>query len=199
MEPVLIDQPSILREIHHRIRNNLQMVSSMLSLEAENNSVKSTREIIKASQDRIMSLAMLHENLYESTDFKNTDIRIHIDKIVHYLIEKDSDPKRGLKPDSDIESALFHFDRLIPIGLITNEIISNSLKHGGSEIRIEGRKSDSDYVLTFSDNGTGFDPLKNKNTIGLKLIHGLCKQLDSNLLFEFHNGTKIIIRIPLKN
>lgn len=199
MEQVLYDQPAALREIHHRIKNNLQMVSSMLDMEAENKSGKSTREIIQACQDRIMSMAILHENLYDSEDFRNTDIKNHIEKISSYLIETKYEKNSTKILKTRIESASFHFDQLIPIGLITNEIINNSIRYGGKNIMIESEKTNDSYVIRFEDDGLGYDPKENYSTLGLKLIKGLCKQLNAILIFDFNKKTKILIQLPINS
>lgn len=196
MEQILYDQPAALREIHHRIKNNLQMVSSMLDMEAENSSGKTAKEIIKASQDRIMSMAILHENLYDSSDFRNSDIKHHIEKIASYLLENRKDKSSQIFLKTNIESTSFHFDQLVPLGLITNEIINNSIQYGGKRILIESSKSNDTYEINFEDDGKGFTPNINHPTLGLKLIKGLCRQLNAELSFEFKNKTRIKVRIP---
>jgi two-component sensor histidine kinase len=199
MEQKIYDQPAALREIHHRIKNNLQIVSSLLDLEVENKSGKTTKEIIKNSQDRIMSMAILHENLYDSSDFRNSDVKNHIEKISRYLIETKTEKNSAKILNTKIESNLFHFDQLIPIGLITNEIINNSLSYGGKNISIVSKKLNTTYEISFEDDGLGYNPNENYSTLGLKLIKGLCRQINARLTFDFTKKTKINIQIPIEN
>lgn len=197
MEQVIYDQPMALREIHHRIKNNLQMVSSMLDLEAENSSRKTTQEIIRSSQERIMSLSILHENLYDSEDFRNTDIKIHLEKLISCLFLEKSQISFQKKLNIQLVSSAFHFEQLVPIGLITNEIINNSIQYGGKNISISSRISSDCYEISFEDDGLGFDPDENYSTLGLKLIKGLSRQLNARLTFDFKNKTSILIQIPI--
>lgn len=204
MTTTLSDKELLLREIHHRIKNNLHIISSLLSLQAEHSASKTPIEIIKASQDRITSLALLHESLDQSEDLSTLDIKTYIESIGHRLHQAHTGYKTRFS--CKMQAQLFPFDTLLPLGLIVNELVSNSLRHGRSaeqelQVTINGLITPQHYEIIISDNGPGFSPAPapQPDALGLKLVKGLASQIDAKMDYYNNNGSRFIFIIPLPN
>ncbi len=192
----LKEKEQLLKEIHHRVKNNLQIVSSLLSLQSENIKDQHFLNLILASRNRINSMALVHEMLYASIDLKKIELGEYIKRLSTNI-------KKSLtSADTKIEFVyhlqkeyFFDIDRMIPIGLILNEIITNSLKYAfpknEGEITIELSNSEKNNLLTVKDNGIGlpanFNIEKDAN-LGLQLINMLTTQLDGNLKISTQEG-----------
>ncbi len=211
------------KEIHHRIKNNLQVISSLLDLQAEkfnNRECVKDSEILTAfreSQDRVISMALIHEELYKGEGTDTLDFSTYLRKLAENLFQtyRYSDKNIHLSMDLE-ENALFNMDTAVPLGIIVNELVSNSLKHAfpgrnRGEIRIklrreengehkkEGNKSTS-FTLTVSDNGVGIPEkpdLENPDSLGIQLITTLVDQLDGKLQLKRNNGTEFAIRFTV--
>lgn len=188
------EKETLLKELHHRVKNNLQVISSMLNLQSsmiENDEIKA---IFQDSQQRIKSMASIHDLLYKSSDLSEINFSEYITNLIHDLVMS----YRGINHRVDLtinmsNSLLFQLDIAVPLGLFVNEILTNSLKHGIQEsphpqisvsIQKGGKKN---YTLCISDNGKGFDPIKlNNETLGLMLIDSLANQLEG--IMELNSG-----------
>jgi PAS domain S-box-containing protein len=202
------------KEIHHRIKNNLQVISSLLDLQAEKFSHReavTTSEILEAfreSQNRVISMSLIHEELYrgEGTDMLN--FSVYLRELVENLFQTYSISKQDIHLFMDLEeNAFFNMDIAIPLGIIVNELVSNSLKHAFTEkegdIRISlcreelGLKiSKSFFSLTISDNGKGISDnvaLESVESLGLKLVNILVDQVDGEIELKRVGGTKFRI------
>lgn len=180
----------LLKEIHHRVKNNLQIIKSLLNLQShtiENNEVN---DLFKQSQFRINSMAIIHEMLYQTEDFTQINFSHYIEKLVSDLINSYKGSEHHIHTNIDIKNIHFNVDTSIPLGLIINEIISNSLKHGfrnidSGTISIDISKSNpSDFILRIGDDGIGESGKINfnvKKSLGLNLISGLTKQLNGSI------------------
>ena len=192
----LKEKEQLLKEIHHRVKNNLQIVSSLLSLQSDSIQDNYFLNMIAASRNRISSMALVHEMLYLSSDLKKIALSVYVKRLSENIISSLS------KPDSKIQfnfiiknDYLLDIDRMIPLGLILNEIITNSLKYAfkndEGEITIEMTQMETEYVLVVRDNGVGFpknfDPVKDSN-LGLQLINMLSEQMGAGLVIDSANG-----------
>ena len=203
MESTPHDREMLLREMHHRVKNNLQMVSSLLNLQVAHSSSKSPTEVLQASQDRISSMSLLHEKLCASDNFKTLDIKNYVESIAEHLVVSQNRARKILRCQLDVKE--FSADVLVPLGLIVNEILSNSLKHGRSEdyesiIEIRGTKEKDFYHMSIRDNGGGFD-FENgikKDALGLKLVKGLANQIGATVNYSNLNGSNFGFSIPIK-
>ena len=219
------------QEIHHRIKNNLQVISSLLDLQAEkfNNRecIKDSEvlEAFKESQDRIISIALIHEELHESGEIDTLNFSHYIDELADNLLMTYRVGIEGISMDMDIEEDIFFdMDTAIPLGIIVNELVSNSLKYafiwrdkgekriklsrGGNtgeymdsieERKNEGRKSTT-FTLSISDNGVGIPEdleIEDIDSLGLQLVTTLVEQLDGELELKRNNGTEFIIRFSV--
>lgn len=197
------EKDTFLKEVHHRVKNNLQTVSSLLSLQSRGANDARTKAILKSSQNRVISMAMVHEMLYMREDLSKIPYKSYVQELSEYLIKslKGADNKVTLNIDiADIELGI---DTAIPLGLLINEAITNSLKYGikddlEGEIDISIKKEDaSNYVLNIGDNGEGYTEdtaMKKSHSLGLKLIHNLARQLKGTITRDASKkGTNYIV------
>ena len=206
----LNEKEILLKEIHHRVKNNLQIISSLLQLQS--GSLKDTQHfnIFQESQNRIRSMALVHEKLYQSTDISKINFSDYIKGLVQFLFRSYNISKLGIKLNLNIENYFLSLDTAIPCGLIINELISNSLKYAfpsveksesptvNREIFISlNKNNDGKFILIAGDNGIGlpkmFDPLNNPSTLGLRLVNMLANQINSQIEFDNTKGAKFIL------
>ncbi|MEI7811038.1 MAG: tetratricopeptide repeat protein [Ignavibacteria bacterium] len=203
----LKEKEVLLREIHHRVKNNMYIISSLLDLQVDLLTDKKMTEVFQASQNRIQALALVHELMYKSPDFTSIDIKNYIINLAEHLRHSYIEKKEQIEFSFDIDNIALNIDIIIPVGLIVNEVVSNSLKHAFPNER-KGRvsismKADSDNncTLSFSDNGIGLPPeinAEDQNTLGLFLILNLSQQINGELKTSgSDNGTehKIIFHL----
>jgi two-component sensor histidine kinase len=185
------EQAVLLKEIHHRVKNNLQVITSLLSLQSGNIDDPKIKEIFKVSQYRINTMAILHEELYQSENLSTIGYGEYLCKLVDYLIRSIAGNKHQIEIAIDVPKTLkLNIDTAIPLGLLINELITNALKHG-----LNDKKQAAIYIsilpqaypnfqLLIGDNGKGFsDEINYKTTksLGLKLIRQLVRQLSGNI------------------
>jgi len=180
----------LLKEIHHRVKNNLQTVSSLLSLQSRSIEDTKMKGLIKSSQNRVISMAMVHEMLYMRDDLSKIEYESYVQELADYLVRSLKGTENHVKLNIDIHDIKLGIDTAIPLGLLINEAITNALKYGikddaEGEIQIALKKvKDSDYILNIGDNGVGFPETityKNTKSLGLKLIHNLARQLKGSI------------------
>ena len=205
------------KEIHHRIKNNLQVISSLLDLQADKFDNPKVIEAFRESQNRVISMALIHEELYKGEETDTLDFSTYIRELAENLFQTYSLKSKNIRLCMDLEeNAFFDMDVAVPLGIIVNELISNSLKHAfpgrdKGEIRIklgreekgeckrESSKSTS-FTLAISDNGVGipenFD-IEDLDSLGMQLITSLVDQLDGELELKSNNGTEFAIRFTV--
>jgi len=198
-----------IKEIHHRIKNNLQVISSLLDLQAEKFWNKEVLEAFRESQNRIFSMSLIHEELYKGEGTDKLNFWFYVQKLAEDLFQTYSVRSKNIRLLMDLEeNAFFDMDTAIPLGIIVNELISNSLKHAFSEnkegeIRIRLCREEEDheiskslFSLTISDNGKGIPEnveLGSVESLGLQLVNTLVDQLDGKLEVKREHGTEFII------
>src|SRR4051812_35749844 len=150
----------MLKEIHHRVKNNLQVISSLLNLQADGITDKRVLTLFEDCRHRVNSMALIHEKMYQSNTLVNIDIRSYIDELIRSLIDA-YETDKPIHLHTDIEEHPFRIDTIVPLGLILNEIISNSMKYAFQD-KTEGdlyislhKKEGNHFVLEVSDNGKG--------------------------------------------
>lgn len=194
----------LLKEIHHRVKNNLQIITSLLKLQTNSIEDQATIDLFEMSLHRINSMAIVHELLYQSKDFSQINYGQYINKLVHPLIESLKNPYSKINLHIDIKDDVsLNINTSIPLGLLINEIITNSLKHGLKEaergaiyLKIINKGNDK-YLMTIGDNGTGFAPnfeLENATSLGLQLVTSLAEQLSGTIHRDFSKqGTHYVV------
>ncbi|MCP4131336.1 MAG: response regulator [bacterium] len=198
----LIEKESLIKEIHHRVKNNMQIISSLLDLQAENITNENDREPFIDSQNRVRAMALVHERLYHSPDLSSIDFNDYISGLIREYTNTLGRSAETISIIIRVENIYLNIDYAIPCALIINELLTNAYKHAfpgktEGEITIDfNRESDSRYVLTVSDNGAGlpdnFD-YKNSKTLGLKLVYALINQLKGSVSIKSENGASFSI------
>jgi PAS domain S-box-containing protein len=200
----LKEKEVLLREIHHRVKNNLQIISSLLDLQVKHLKDKQIIEPFKESQNRIKSMALTHEMLYQSKNIAKIDFYDYVKKLVVNLSSSYKINTKDIALKINIDSVFVNVDIAIPCGLILNELVSNALKHAFppgkvGEVSIDFYYNNDVFILTVSDNGIGLPKnldIQNTESLGLKLVHTLINQLEGTMEINRNYGTKFIIRFP---
>lgn len=180
----------LLKEIHHRVKNNLQVITSLLSLQSYNIDDPVTKELFSQSQHRINSMAMIHEMLYQSNDFSKINYKSYLDQLLDKLIISFKGNKHQIQVELDVPKVFLNIDTAIPLGLLINEIITNALKYGLPDDKkgtlfVKMKVLDSpNFLLEIGDNGLGYSgdfKSKQHNSLGLRLIQKLSIQLNGSI------------------
>ncbi|MBW4256795.1 sensor histidine kinase [Methanobacterium subterraneum] len=189
----------LLREIHHRVNNNLQIISSLFNLQS-NYVDENSKDILMASQSRVKSMAMIHEKLYQSPDLTRINMKDYIESFVSGLFSLYMVETTAIHLQTDLEDIEMGIDTAIPVGLIINELVTNSLKHAfpagneGGIIEISFRKEGELLTLKIADNGIGLPErrkIETKKSLGLQLVSNLVNQLDGTMMVSGENGTEV--------
>ncbi len=183
----ITEKEFLLREVHHRVKNNLQTVSSLLNLQAKRSTNTKIKKLIGSSQNRVISMAMIHEMLYIRNNLSKIEFRPYVKELTDYLINSTDCKSKNIRIQLHIPKVQLCIDTAIPLGLLINEAVTNSLKYGfinseNGQIEITLKKKDAKnaYVLGIKDDGIGFPEeldFRNTKSLGLKLIHNLARQL----------------------
>ncbi|KAM3111737.1 PAS domain S-box protein [Phormidesmis sp. 146-33] len=194
----LQEKEVMLKEIHHRVKNNLQVISSLLKLQA--GYIKDDRilEVFKESQNRVRAMALIHEKLYQSEDLAKTDFAEYIRSLVNDLFRSYSISSRAVSLNLTVEDVRLSIDTAIPCGLIINELVSNSLKYafstekfGQISIALSAETNDR-YLLVVQDDGSGLPSdidFRKTKSLGLQLVCNLTRQLQGTLDLDRENGS----------
>ena len=197
----------LLREIHHRVKNNMQVISSLLKMQSGSIEDKRSVEMLKENQARIRAMALVHESLYKSKDLANIDFNEYIKYLAQTLFRSYGVNREKISLKLNLERVMLKIDKAIPCGLIVNELILNSLKHAFAdgdkgEIQVSLLLiNDNETELTVSDNGIGVPEgidFNNSESFGLKLVNILTDQIDGKLYLDQSKGTKFQIRFSVQ-
>lgn len=204
LSKALNEKEFLIKEIHHRVKNNLQIVSSLLSLQARNISDPTALDALKEGQSRVRSMALIHQNLYQDDDLIGVDAKAYIEKLSEGLFHSYNIDNDRIQLHSEIENVKLDVNTIIPLGLIINELITNALKYAFDKnkmgnINLSLKKEKNQLVFSISDDGKGlpesFSLEKNK-TLGYRLIKAFSQKLEAALSIDGKNGTKISLLIP---
>ena len=198
LEESITEKEVLLKEVHHRVKNNMQVISSILNLQSSYISDETALGILRESQDRIKSMSFVHESLYQSKTLSEVNFSEYIQNIARNLFHSYGRPQGGISLVFELEEVFLNLDTSIPCGLIINEVVSNSLKYAfeGKEkgvIKVEfGKLSNGNLKLIISDDGIGlpeeFD-IENAESLGLQLVTTLVTQVSGNLVINRKKGT----------
>ncbi|MGE0562520.1 MAG: sensor histidine kinase, partial [Flavobacteriales bacterium] len=201
----LKEKEILLKEVHHRVKNNLQIISSLLNLQTNYIKDEEANDLFQETKNRIKTIALVHEKLYKSSDVEHVNINHYIESIIELLSY--SYDKEYIDVSIDIEEFVFEkfdMEKAIPLGLVVNEIVSNSYKHAFNKklkgnININLYSQDKLATLIIADNGSGISKeidLENLTSLGLELIDSLVNQLDGNYQIKNERGTTFSINFP---
>jgi len=193
----LKEKDVLLKEIHHRVKNNMQIISSLLRLQSKDIQDEITQKIFDVSQNRIRSIALIHETLYQSEDLGHIDFSRYIQKLATHLISIYRPVGQGVELNLEVKNVFLDINKAIPCGLIINELVSNSLKHAfpgnrTGEIHIILEAEDGKYKLQVKDTGIGFPEeidFKETESLGLQIVNDLVMQLDGKIQLMRKGGT----------
>ena len=202
LEKALEEKELLLKEIHQRVKNNLMIISSLLSLQARYLKDKEAFEIFKESENRAKSMALIYERLYRSSNLKEIDMMDYLKTLARGIFTSYSPP--GVKLNFDIDKIKMDIEQAIPVGLIVNELITNSFKHafpenGEGEVNLKLKSLDGKIFLEVSDNGIGFPEdldWQNTESLGLQLVKSLADQINAEVRMISDNGTTFRLTIP---
>lgn len=205
LEDSLREKEVLLQEVHHRVKNNLQIISSILNLQSSYINDKKILNILKESQNRIKSMSYIHENLYQTNDFSRVNFGEYIKNLSSNLLLTYLQPGKKVNLKIDVEDVFFNLDLAIPCGLIINELLTNALKYAfpensSGDIEIKMKKSGQDILLSIEDDGVGMDKkidIEKTETLGLQLVSSLANQIDATIQLELERGTRFIIEFKL--
>jgi two-component sensor histidine kinase len=202
----LKEKEGLLKEIHHRVKNNLAVISSLLRLQSNQVEDDKYQNMLKESENRIRSMALVHEQLYRGRDFNKVYVKAYVDSLARNVCRSCSTGKE-VSISIQADEIFMAIDNLVPLGLIMNEILTNAIQHAFQgrekpEISVTMQKAEAGKViLTISDNGIGlpdgFDINQCKG-LGLQLIHLLTSQIKGELKVTSENGTMFELIFPEK-
>ena len=201
----LEEKEILLKEIHHRVKNNLQIISSLLNLQSRYITDEKMLDIYKESQNRVKSMAIIHEKLYQSKDLAKIDFGDYVKSLILDLFHSYGVEKDLIQLDVNIKDILLDINTAIPCGLIVNELVTNSIKHGFSlhnasighneikdKISVNVSEDDEFYTMTIYDNGVGFPKdlnFQNTDSLGMQLVINLANQLKGTVELKKEDGT----------
>ncbi|HTL81900.1 MAG TPA: PAS domain S-box protein, partial [Bacteroidia bacterium] len=197
----LKEKEVLLKEVHHRVKNNLQVISSILNLQSSYVRDKKILEILLESQNRIKSMAFVHESLYQTKDFSNISFQEYVGNISRNLVHSYSAVGSAPELKLDLEPIDLNLDTAIPCGLIINELLSNALKYAFPEkkkgkIGVSVKKKGDQISICISDNGIGLPKnidFRNTESLGLQLVISLVEQINGKIKLDTKKGTKFTI------
>ncbi len=202
----LKEKEILLAEIHHRVKNNLQIISSLLALQAGLVSDASIKGVLEDSRNRVRSIALIHEHIYRSKDLAKIDFHEYLGSLASSLLKNHAGNKVRISVDTDEGPVFLRMDKALPCSLIINELVTNCLKHAflpgeEGEIQIQFRRGgQDDYLLTVRDNGRGFPEdvdYRSTKSLGLQLVLNLAEaQLQGSLELVTGGGTEFRILFP---
>ena len=204
LETALGEKETLLKEIHHRVKNNLQVVSSLLNLQA-NDLTDVAAEAIKEGQLRVKSMALIHQKLYQDNDLKGIEVQSYLENLLSELLISFGKNNSEIAYQINANQIKLDVDTLVPLGLIVNELITNSLKYAFDKskdglLNIELSQEKEHLKVLVSDNGKGMDSSKTGDTsFGWKLIKSLCRQLKAEMEINTDTGTQVTLTISRYN
>ena len=207
IDQALKEKETLLKEIHHRVKNNLQIISSLLNLQSKKISDESTLASIKEGKNRVEAMSLIHQNLYQTDNLTTLHMQDYFKQLVNNLSRSLRIPNKTITHEVEANNVHLDIDTAIPIGLIVNELVSNSYEHGFEDkksghigIALQETDDHDSYTLSVTDTGKGIPTdlnLKKASSLGLKLVHTLgVRQLKGQLNFDSESGNKIVLTFP---
>ncbi|MBC7828892.1 MAG: sensor histidine kinase [Chitinophagaceae bacterium] len=198
---------TLMKEIHHRVKNNLQVISSLLDLQSQTIGDKQAAEAIKESRNRVQTMALIHQDLYSEGNIKGVEMPDYINKLVLSLFSSYNVKKNKIQLETNIEPILLDIDLVIPIGFVLNELISNALKYAFTNketgiLQISLRQNIDELLLKVKDNGDGFPSGLNvykAQSFGYKLVKAFAQKLKARLEVYNDNGACVLLHIRKYN
>jgi len=200
----LQEKEVLLKEVYHRVKNNFQVISSLLNLQARYFTDEQILDAFHACRHRVDSMGLVHEWLYQSDDLAQIDFAEYVRILTRELLDSYGADEYGIGLRLGLEEILLRINTAIPCGLIINELVSNALKHAfpsrrGGEIHVQMASDGTEFILTVGDNGCGFPEdldFRKTQTMGLLLVNTLVQQLNGTIELNREEGTTFEINFP---
>ncbi|MBP9889660.1 MAG: PAS domain S-box protein [Leptospiraceae bacterium] len=202
IKELLLEKELLLKEVHHRIKNNMQAIAGLLSIHASSIENEEASSILMEAMSRINGMGILYDKLYRTADFKVVSVKAYLSDLAKKILELASNSK-SIQLKEEIEDFNLNTRILFPVGIIVNEVITNSIKYAFREdnkniLRLQSVKNEKNVRIIIEDNGSGFKDKKDfTNGFGLKLIQLLTAQLHGKHFFENKNGTMFTLEFPI--
>lgn len=201
----LKEKEILLAEIQHRVKNNLAIITGLLNLQTEKAPCNESKLLMMESRNRVMSIAMVHERLYKKDNLSKINLKQYLSELVQELIKSFPVHSKQIEIVEELEKIELEITKAVPIGLIVNEALTNSLKHafdaGNNKptINIKMQLIFDRIQICITDNGVGFADINNRkdSALGLSLIESLCDQIDAQVVFKNENGACVSIVFPV--
>jgi two-component sensor histidine kinase len=199
----LNEKEILLKEIHHRVKNNLQIISSLLSLQSKNISDENAKQAIFEGKERIQTIALIHKKLYQNDTYASIEMNSYLEDLVNQLKDSYQDLVKNVAIKIETNEIILNLDTVVPLGLIICELVTNSFKYAFkdneySKLKISLSLEDDDYLLIVKDNGKGMNETTdflNSPTLGIEITQALTEQLDGDISYKSNeNGTTIKIK-----
>jgi len=206
LKGTLDEKEVLLKEIHHRVKNNLQIIISLLYMQAEKTADPVSAGLLNDSQLRIQSMALVHQRLYQSGDLASIDFDGYVNSLVTSLMTSYGVDRTRISVSVDVKNIPISINSAIPLGLIMNELVSNALKYAfppghRGEITIRGKEEGDTRVFRIKDNGVGIPETtdwEHLDSLGLNLVRMLTRQMKGAILLSRGNGTEFILSVPVE-
>lgn len=206
LEDALLEKTVLLNEVHHRVKNNLQVVTSLLNLQADYAADERVRAILNESCGRVRAMALTHQLLYERKDFSRLDLGDYLDRLVQSVraTYRAAGDRVRLRLETPPQGVQLDLERTVPCGLLVNELVTNSFKHAfpgdrRGEIVISVGETEDELFFTVGDDGIGLPPgktLESSTSLGLQLVQLFVEQLHARLEIQQDGGTRFRITFP---
>ena len=205
VEDNLKEKNVLLQEIHHRVKNNLAVVSGLLSLQSYHIDDKQLKSVLNKSMNRILSIAKVHEMLYESKKFNNIPFDIYINELSDIILSSMNEENKTIDFKTDVSVEQLSINQGVPLGIIFNELITNSVKYAfdkknGNEITITVKPKGENIEVVYIDNGIGIEDFKSSSdkSLGFTLITSLMQQIEAEYEYETKNQFKLTFEFPIE-
>jgi PAS domain S-box-containing protein len=208
LQNAVAEKEVLLREIHHRVKNNLQVISSILNLQTRHTEDSNTRAVLEESRNRIQSMTMVYEQLYQAEDLSQIDFQKYVSDLVHAMRASHGVNHQAIALNTDVDDFRLDIGTAIPCGLIISELVLNALKHafpndrtGAIDITFRAG-SNMQCTLVVKDNGVGLSKdldVETPRTLGLQLVRALVEQLEGSIMTNRDNGAEFIIKFKRGN
>lgn len=201
----LKEKETLLAEIQHRVKNNLAVITGLLNLQTEKAPCEISKNLMIESRNRVMSIAMVHERLYKKDNLAKIDFKLYLSELVNEVV-RSFPTKQQIEIREELDSAEIEITKAVPIGLILNEALTNSLKHAfqnevvdSPKIKISMQTIYDRMQISLSDNGQGFQNLEHRkdSSLGISLIESLADQIDAKVVFRNENGATVSLVFPI--
>ena len=198
----LTEKEILLKEIHHRVKNNLQVISSLLALQGKYISDDHALDALWQGQDRVQSMALIHQDTYQTNNLKGVNTQDYFEQVVDNLFDSYNISEEEITLELEVAPLMLDVDTMIPLGLVINELVSNSLKHAfkkesNGKIEVKLKEVTQELILKVSDNGKGIVSLNEieGKSFGYELIKAFAKKLKAEIAIDNSEGFAIELRI----